>query len=228
MRSVSKSGLSSQVQPSLRTMMSTTFSTTSTYSVQERQIKYGTDVYRVPLASIHSWQQPEEDDERKETPFPAGVRVVQPETSALRIVADQSARAVQEATRVPTPPEAQDELRGIYVNLSAPSSVNNFARPRSPNSGPQQSSSHAGGAGTHGKGNHRKGGSSSSKQKGPRSPSSTTPSHRTMAAKRHAHFFDFDVPEHDPDSPLCPANQTSGKGLCVVRTRQPASRVDGT
>lgn len=33
-------------------------------------------------------------------------------------------------------------------------------------------------------------------------------------------FFSFDIPEHLPSSPLCPANskhKSKGRGICVVR-----------
>lgn len=127
----------------------------------------------------------------------------------------------QEAVRLTTPPLYEDptdgRLRGFFSSLVPP----NEDRSEAPSSGPNSSTSAKGSPQT---GNDQK----RSLTPKPREWWDEVPLRSAHRDPRQAHdkpnpAFEFDIPEHLPNSPMCPANArhpSQGTGMCVYHGRR--------
>ncbi len=141
----------------------------------------------------------------------------------------------QEATRVTTPPLKEDTIdgrvRGLFFDISGPSESDRQQGSESTSStrGTLTNNSSTWGNSTVASQNHHQ---SRRNEHYPRrrrewwdTPSKSMTSAASAAAAsrknqmRKAALFEFNVPEHLPTSPMCPANpknKSEGKGVCVV------------
>ncbi len=146
-------------------------------------------------------------------------------------------REDQEATRVNTPPLKEDTAdgrpRGLFFDVSGPSdnqggSESTESTRGTRNSNQQQKKSRAPGAtaANRGKALQRSGGSGRTR---PRTASRRQRHRRRQQRRRggtrcaRQPWFEFNLPEHLPSSPMCPANpknKSEGKGVCVYHGRR--------
>jgi len=135
------------------------------------------------------------------------------------------ADASQKAIRVDTPPLKEDTAdgkpRGLFFDVSGPSD----AGPSDSGAGGSESASTRASK----KETHKNEAQALSEPKRRREwwdpyPKTLAAATTTAASRRDlirkAAAFEFDVPEHLPNSPMCPANpkhKSGGKGVCVVR-----------
>lgn len=121
------------------------------------------------------------------------------------------AKKIQEATRIPTPPLDEDtadgRVRGFFTS-GTPPAMDGSLPPSSPIRGPRIVRSDV----------HRRSLSSQPKEWWENMPQIATRRDQMVVDRS----FDFNVPDHLPNSPMCPANRkhrNGGTGLCVYHGR---------
>ncbi len=137
--------------------------------------------------------------------FPGGVRCSTPtwELPEVDVLTN-----CQEAFRVFTPPLKEEnsdgKMRGFFFDVSAPTSALDSGSTSS----------------------HRTKTSGNSQRKAqPVRPREWWDGPKTAGRRDPTSMFEFDIPEHLPNSPMCPANpkhKSKGRGVCVVSDAAPS------